>query len=441
MGCKFRDAENPDKDSAVPSEQLLNCFISILNGHEIDADRLDYAMRDKWATGLNTATINLDRILSSMYITDKSDDVAKKDYVICFKKKGLSELQGLLDMKNFTSFWIFNHHKVKYNEELLIKAVKKLSLLFRKEGKTEDKVEKYIEIKNNLSIDEQEKKEQLDTLENNAMYDLIDYKNLIEPKEFFIQIDNKTYYDNLFLMSDDDIVHLLKKYFCIERKYVKDTHLIDFFKNATYAKEWLSRDQVLVPVWKSYSEYNVRFLKPFILELDAIIRMLECINLLPTKKRKNIKYYNDLLSSDLKLKLLIDKIKLYGRSPAVNIILDKKKTSISKNLFDDIKSALKRAELYYSEKDSIEAILKKVSIEIINKIKNERFIVKPETNLPKIIPIEKLNINEIPAESVFVEMNEDIFCYTELNLPQKTNGKTIVFFMFLCLGYLMNKGK
>jgi HD superfamily phosphohydrolase len=441
IGCKFKDSTNPKEDSTSESEQVLNCFISILNGHEIDADRLDYAIRDTWATGLNTVKINLNRIFSSIYITNKnskSENSTKSQYVICFRRKGVSELQNLLDIKNFTSFWIFNHHKIKYNEDVLVKAVKKLALLLNVENATENDVTNYISIKNNDSLDSEHKKAAIDALENNAMYRLFDYKNFIEHKDFVVRIDDKSYCDTLFLMSDDDIVHLLKKYFCVKRDYTDNT-ISSFFENALYANEWFSREQHLVPLWKSYAEYNVRYFNPFLLEIEAIKEFKNAIGNISSPERKNIDKYKEILVSNKTVHELLLKIKKHKEKAAINIIIDN--YSDSEDLFEKMESSLKEAERYYLEVVSYDRILEDIAIDIIKEIKKEGFKIKPEAETPKIMHIEKLNIKEIKANSIYVEINDEIVCYTELNLPLKNQEKIYNFFYIFMPRIFNSEGK
>lgn len=241
IGCTFQDK--------TPSKMILNCFIGILNGHAIDADRIDYTIRDNWATGLTPTTINIGRLFSSVFIANKSESTSP-DYVVCFKKQGFSELQCLVDEKNYTSYWIFNHHKIKYIEELFNKSVKRLAILFN------NRVQEYRD-----TSDEQKRY----TIENESMYSLLDYHNLIKPQPFCIEVNEKeTYKEYLYLISDDDIIYLLKKYFLIDNNAAMQP-IKDFLcKNKTYIDEWFSRTQQLVPLWKTHFEYYGQFYKIFI---------------------------------------------------------------------------------------------------------------------------------------------------------------------------------
>jgi len=67
IGCKFSA-----KDKAVE-----NCVISLLNGFAIDVDKLDYIIRDTWASGVNNVKIDEKRLLSSLIIRPDKDGVFK----------------------------------------------------------------------------------------------------------------------------------------------------------------------------------------------------------------------------------------------------------------------------------------------------------------------------------------------------------------------------
>lgn len=427
IGCKFRDSINNRIESCDDSEQILNCFISLLNGHEIDSDRLDYLARDTWATGLNTVKVNLNRIYSSIYITNKNKDSKDKKFVICFRRKCISELHTLLDVKNFTNFWIFNHPKIKYNEDLLIKAVKKLALLLSSENETND-IENYFQIKSS-NLSPNDKSNKLDSIENNAMYRLFNYKSIIKPIEYVVKIDDKKYYDILFLMSDDDIIHLLKKYFCSDIKTEATGKTQLYLENATYAIEWLSRKQYLIPIWKSYAEYNTRYFTPFALELELINLFKISIESLSEADKNNINIYFQLLE-EKKLKEHSCNIKNFREKSAIEIILEyhSKNNNNQEDLHKNVLLSIEKAKLYYSEKDSYEKLLRDISSEIISEIKDDNFTLKPDTKTAKVINIETLDIKEIRKDSIFVEIQNEIYCYTSLNLPLKNQAQRYNFF-------------
>jgi HD superfamily phosphohydrolase len=398
IGCKYNDYDNNDNiyETQNKNKHILNCFISLLNGHEIDADRLDYAARDKWATGINTTTINVDRLLHSIEIAKLEEN----KFVICFNKKALPELQGLSDIKNYTNFWILNHHKVLYYDRLLIKAVEKLALLFD----SKESIERYLEAKKqnpDYSLE-------CDAHENDSLYKFFDYNNLLKTILFTIEMDDKIYYEDLYLMSDDDIVHLLKKYFCIDRNF-SSPHLKKLFERTNYAKEWFARQQYLRPVWKSFAEFNIKYLK-FHTELNNVNSLLDKITKNPPKSREDISAYKNLFNKGTVVLKWIENIE---------------KNNIDDwNLFinDQIKELVKY-QVYF--KEGLEKDFEDIMIEILKDIKKD-FDIKPDTF--KMIPVENLVIKEIRPNSIFIKMEENIICYRELGLPQRNQQDRYCFF-------------
>jgi len=177
-------------------KSLENCFISLLHGDVIDADRLDYVCRDKWASGYLSHAVDLDRLISAIRIKC-SDGV----HQIKYRKNAINEIQSLIDSKNFQSSYVFTHHQVVYEQMLLQESVKELiaSLL----PDTPNSPEK-----------------------------LFNYKALFTPQ----QVNDTTI---IYLPSDDDIVHLMK------------THSGDI----PHLEEWLSREYKYYPLWKTRSEF------------------------------------------------------------------------------------------------------------------------------------------------------------------------------------------
>ena len=192
IGCVYLSQESSN-------QQLFeNCFIRLLKGEIIDVDRLDYAMRDKWASGFSASNINIARLIGAACIK-KDGNIFKN----CFKVNAISEIQSVLDVKNFQHLWIILHHKVVYDEYILKKAIEKLASQMTAPKSKESSL-----------------------------------KQLFNLESFYSHC--KIGKHQIYLPSDDDLVHFLKV-------YIKDNN---------YAEEWLSRNHQLKPVWKSFAEYN-----------------------------------------------------------------------------------------------------------------------------------------------------------------------------------------
>lgn len=401
LGCKFNTS-----GGGLFGKQILNCFISLLNGHEIDADRIDYSIRDKWATGLNTTTINLERLLSTVKITVKDSSL----YTICFGKKSLPEIESLIEVKNYVYFWIFNHHKVLYQEMLLMKAVEKLAMLFVDQDK----------LNNYLSKDNQDKI-LLDSIENDALYNFFDYNSLVSPKELTAVINGIPINENIYLLSDDDIVSLLKKYF-ISDYYNADRNIIELTKERNYAKEWFGRDQKLIPIWKSYVEYNINFYSLH----KEVLTIEKAIELYKNKQIHNLEEYITLIKENVDLQNDMFEIQDVTKmqSTLAKIIDDYK----SFNSLDNLYKYLVMIKSYYDEGlfSDLQSTIKKVIFDV----KEEGLILSLDNY--KIIDSVTCKTKELKANSIFIEINNNIICYKKLNLPKKSEEKAYkMFYVFL----------
>jgi HD superfamily phosphohydrolase len=202
LGVKFKDAETEQQKI---KEQVYNCFIELLNGQEIDVDKIDYLVRDQWATGNVFKNIDYNRLLNSCYILP---DSRNKRLTLCFHKKAINEIIGLKEAKHSLVSNIHNHPVVKYDDYLLQKAVNE-SIKLELEGSELDK----------------------ETIEN-YVANIVSVEALMEPMIF-----SNT---RIFLPTDDDLIFFLKKH----------------FQTSNYAKEWLSRSYKLKALWKSPFDFN-----------------------------------------------------------------------------------------------------------------------------------------------------------------------------------------
>lgn len=99
-GAIYSEPENWDK----------NIIISIVNSKTIDADKLDYLMRDNLMTGKVGPEIDITRLLESLIITD--------DNQIALQQMCLSTLQKIIDCRDSLYMWVCNHHTVVYTDYL-----------------------------------------------------------------------------------------------------------------------------------------------------------------------------------------------------------------------------------------------------------------------------------------------------------------------------------
>lgn len=186
--------------------QVHNCFISLLHGNIIDADRLDYACRDVWASGYSTSSIDLRRLISALHIMRNSE----RDYVVCFESNSLNEIDGVLNVKDFQVKYVINHHAVNYEQWLLEQAARKMAL----------------EYFPNIEYDKNGFLALGKILNEQSISDTVTL-----PKNA-LSVTN---------ISDDDLVFLMKQH------------------PNKYYEEWSSRQFSHFPLWKSRDEFSYYF--------------------------------------------------------------------------------------------------------------------------------------------------------------------------------------
>lgn len=179
----------------IPEKSLEDCFISLLHGDVIDADKLDYICRDSWASGYQTNSVDVERIIRSCILYKRDNQ-----YQIAFSKNALYEIHTLMENKNFQQNWIFKHHQVQYEQKIFKDAIRQLVECLQQDRK----------------------------LKANKLFN---YESFY--KEVEVCPGTKIY-----MLSDDDIIHLMK---------IHKDQIPSF-------EEWMSRQYKYMPIWKTYSE-------------------------------------------------------------------------------------------------------------------------------------------------------------------------------------------
>jgi hypothetical protein len=206
LGVKYRDPSNM-------LEKVVNCIIPLLHG-SVDVDRIDYACRDQWASGFSSARINVNRIINSGLLVFSEDSVT-----FCYYKSAINQFQSLIDIKYYQKTWVFNHHKVQYDQYLLKRAIEKVAELIANQGQSKEDV-------------------------LNKLFDV----------DIFFNEDYSVNGYNIYLLSDDDLISLMKK----------------FIGKNDFAKQWLSRSHRFKPLWKSETEYVSYFENANKITLDRL---------------------------------------------------------------------------------------------------------------------------------------------------------------------------
>lgn len=176
---------------------IRNCFIQLLNSKVIDVDKLDYLIRDAYITGFDTVSIDYERLLGALTIV-KTDI----EYELAYYKNAISVIENVVYAHDAERKWIQSHPTVIYETYILQHIIAHLSTQVGYLGK------KLFCLESLLSTG-QEFKENV----------------------------------KICLMSDDDIVYLMKNVFPNE-----------------LSAEYFKRIDRRHPVWKSEAEYKAFFL-------------------------------------------------------------------------------------------------------------------------------------------------------------------------------------
>lgn len=176
---------------------IRNCFIQLLNSKVIDVDKLDYLIRDAYITGFDTVSIDYERLLNALTII-KTDN----GYELAYYKNAISVIENVVYAHDAERKWIQSHPTVIYETYILQHIIGHLCAEVKLLGKNLFCLESLLEVG-------QELKENV----------------------------------RVSLMSDDDIIYLMKNVFPNE-----------------LSAEYFRRIDRRHPVWKSEAEYKTFFL-------------------------------------------------------------------------------------------------------------------------------------------------------------------------------------
>lgn len=196
IGCKYKNN----------NRSFENAFIDLIHGEIIDADGIDYVLRDSLSSGYCTADVDLERLISAIVIHyDKKDNI----WCVCYSHKAFNEIEAVLSVKTFQQKNIITHHTVVFEQALLVKAMESAAIY-------------HFGIKKN---DVNSRNAALERLCN--VQSLIGI-NVILPRHKI----------PIIYPGDDDFVSLMK-----------------YISTDTYVKQWISRKYEFITLWKSVADF------------------------------------------------------------------------------------------------------------------------------------------------------------------------------------------
>ena len=109
--------------------EIRNCFIDLLNSKTIDVDKLDYLIRDSFATGFKSISIDHVRLLNSVCVIKDKDQLVQG-----FSKSALSTLESVILAHDMERKWIQNHPVIKYEGHLVAYMIAKVQSEYEQAG-------------------------------------------------------------------------------------------------------------------------------------------------------------------------------------------------------------------------------------------------------------------------------------------------------------------
>jgi hypothetical protein len=93
--------------------------IKKLISSQLDADRMDYLLRDAYATGVVFGQTDIDRVI--MNVSVRKDRLGK--YELAVHERALMTIEDILDARFKMYKWVYNHHLIVALDELLKAAI------------------------------------------------------------------------------------------------------------------------------------------------------------------------------------------------------------------------------------------------------------------------------------------------------------------------------
>lgn len=108
-------------------EAYKNCIIKILNS-SIDVDKLDYITRDSSVSGFANTLVDTKRLLGSLVLAVYKSSSEEEQICLAFQKTAVGVIQNVVNSRNALYTWIYSHHKVVYESEIIEKAIAKIAM-------------------------------------------------------------------------------------------------------------------------------------------------------------------------------------------------------------------------------------------------------------------------------------------------------------------------
>lgn len=267
----FQGHQEDHKDTML---ELIQQLIS----SQMDADRMDYLLRDSYFTGVNTGVYDLDRVIESIEIEEMDQELR-----ICVSEKYLSSIEEYVMARFYMHREVYQHPLKRQLENIILKIFKRSRELYA-EGKLEHKdflMEKVLQ--NQISLDD------------------------------YLRLDDNIlmYHIAMWRYSEDDILSTLSKAFVDRKKFEryrnKTGQRLDELLNMELEKrniepiDWQEeysyiRDQVKIPLYdKNHNNIWVKEKSGSVADLSDVSYILKNIDFKNKFERTNEYYHRGMI--------------------------------------------------------------------------------------------------------------------------------------------------
>ena len=277
------------KNTEIKNNDYKNCIIQLLNS-AIDVDKLDYIARDSSVSGFANTLVDTKRLLASLLLVQYSDKDGNKKLCLAFKKTAISVIQNVVTSRNSLYTWIYSHHKVLYESNLIKKAVE---LIAEKQASTPDGMRKELFISKYFSPE---------SIENN-------------------------------LVCDDKIWNL----------FIKHTDISE-------VNEITERNSQYKAIWKSFAEFQAYFndgKTPTALEDYSFKRMNEFLNDKNADWEDFANYLNEFKPREMEFRVVKANLKLANIKPKEIMIYINERLYPFDEIFNNIYQKMEIPPFFY----------------------------------------------------------------------------------------------
>ena len=107
-------SRSDSKSEIFSTQETVDLFRKIISS-EIDADRMDYIMRDSTYTGARFGNVDYERLISCMEVFETGN----RSYEIAFNEKALGTIEAFIDSRYKNYKWVVRHHLMVSFDQLI----------------------------------------------------------------------------------------------------------------------------------------------------------------------------------------------------------------------------------------------------------------------------------------------------------------------------------